>query len=211
MRSRSDDTSKLGFALVELLVVLAVVGLLTSLTTLALSSASKGWAEVARADADSEELQSISHLLRRLISQARPDMIGDVSGSVVRFTGEPRRLEFLAPLSERFGAEDIVLYSLRLTDDGKLHVAWRLDRPPGDAESGVDEAVDGISDATFSYAGGEKDRPLLWLDTWTNPKSLPQLVRVRFIWRSHAVSIVVAPKITATLCLMVSSDASCNH
>ena len=210
MRSRSKDTSQLGFALVELLVVLTVFGLLTSLATLSLRSASNGWDRISRTDANSEELQSVSHLLRRLISQARPDMIGNGSSAAVRFTGEPKRLEFLAPLSERFGAEDIVLYDLRLSEDGKLHIAWRLDRPPGETESGVDEVIDGISDASFSYydeAG--VDLASLWLESWMNRKSLPQLVRVHFIWHDHAVNIIIAPKVTSTLCQMATSEADC--
>jgi len=89
---------------------------------------------------------------------------------------------------------------MNFTRDGRLHIAWHLDRPVGEPVISVEDTFDGVSDASFSFYGPDKDNNQpLWLDSWNDRKTLPQLIRVRFAWHDRALDIMVSSKIGAAL------------
>lgn len=205
-----------GLTLVELLVALAVLGLLGGLAATGLRSAAQGWRQIAQHNAESEELQSLSRELRRLLSQAYPAKNGSSPRSPVRFIGYPDRIELLAPLAQRFGAEDVVKYSLRFPGDGTLRVSWRLDRPYllEEERSALvvnEEVISGFSESGFSYFGQSADGEILqWWSSWKERPALPRLVRVRFVWRGHAEELIAAPLLTAGPCSIGGLDVACS-
>ena len=192
-----------GLTLVELLVVLAVLGLLSILATAGLHTAAEGWQNIVRHNVDSEELQATSQQLRRLLRQIYPTKIRNNNSpdATVRFYGDARGMAFLAPLARRFGASDMVLYTLRFADDGTLRISWRLDRPQaGSIESSAraEDVIGGLANGTFDYYGQREDGGEIgWWTTWTERKTLPRLIRVRFISHGHIEERVIAPMITA--------------
>lgn len=203
-----------GFTLMELLVVLAVLGLLGTLAAGSIRSAADGWRRIARHDAEGEEGQATRDLLRRLLSQAYPAMTGDALHPVVRFEGGPDSLAFLAPLPDRLGAVDIVAYGLRFSGDG-LQLAWQLDRRPaaaggGPVPGGAEEVLDEIVSGSFSYYGvTETGGGSRWWSTWRERPSLPSLVRVRLTRRGRAEELLVAPLTTAAFCPPGIPEAAC--
>ena len=204
-----------GFTLIELLVVLALLGLLGGLVAAGLSSAAGSWQRVVRYNADNEEVLAINRTTRQLLSQIVPQRIGGLSHGTVRFSGDVDRMEFLAPLAQRFGAEDIVAYTLTLPSDGTFRVSWQLDRdsPSGRksyAPSGTEEMIEGITDGTFSYFGRDPDggEPRWW-SKWQNQPGLPLLLRVRFTWRGRSEEAIAAPLLTSGPCSMPDSDLPC--
>jgi|GEM_PF-6267771 len=200
---RQDAGQDSGLTLVELLVVLAVLGLLSVLATAGLHSAAEGWQSIVRHNVESEELRATSQQLRRLLTQIYPTKIRNKNSSraTVRFYGDARRMAFLAPLAQRFGASDMVVYTLHFADDGTLRISWRLDRPQaGSAEPSAraEDVIGGLANGTFDYYGQlEEGGETGWWTTWTERQSLPRLIRVRFTSHGAMEERVIAPMITA--------------
>jgi general secretion pathway protein J len=204
-----------GMTLVELLVVLAVLALLGGLMAAGLHTAALSWQHIARHNADREELEALHTLLRGVLSEIYPAKFNSGSRVLVQFDGQRDHLDFLAPLPQRFGAQDIVRYSLRFAPDGSMHLAWGLDRQ---SAAGVDDllptpADEGIADCqdgSFSYYGQiDATGASRWSTSWQGQGKLPRLVRARFIWHGEAQELVVAPLVTAAFCSVASPDAAC--
>jgi type II secretory pathway pseudopilin PulG len=201
--------------LVELLVVLAVLALLGGLMAAGLHTAASSWQRVARHNADREELEALHSLLRGVLSEIYPAKFDSSSRVFVQFDGERDHVDFLAPLLQRFGAQDIVPYTLRFARDGSLHLSWRLDRRSIAGTDDLlspneDESIADCQGGSFSYYGQIAEAGALrWWTSWQGQNKLPRLVKVRFIWRGHAEELVVAPLVTGAFCSVSSPDAAC--
>ena len=154
-------------------------------------------------------------MLRQLLSQIYPQRVGDSSRSAMRFNGYRDRMEFLAPLAQRFGTADIVWYTMRFPGDETLRVAWQLDRrlelgQENFAPALAEEKLQGLSEATLSYFGPANDGgENRWWDAWQERRALPLLLRIRFIWRGALEELIVAPRLTGGSCLVNGADAPC--
>jgi general secretion pathway protein J len=203
-----------GMTLVELLVVLAVLALLGGLMAAGLHTAASNWQHIARHNADREELEALHSLLRSVLSEIYPAKFDSSSRVLVQFDGQRDHLDFLAPLPQRFGAQDIVLYTLRFAPDGSMHLAWRLDRQSAGVDdplpTAADERIADCRDGFFSYYGQiDETGASQWSTSWQGQRKLPRLVRARFIWRGEPQELVVAPLVTGAFCSVASPDAAC--
>jgi hypothetical protein len=212
--TKKERSNEAGLTLVELLVVLTLVALLGGLAAVGLRSASSAWQRIISYDSDTEELLAIDRMTRNLFSQVFPQKQDTWSQGAIRFGGTASRVEFLAPLAERFGAEDIVAYTIAFSDDGMLRLAWQLDRetPSGRKSFAPDpkeEVIAHVADGSFSYFGAAGDDVASWRDDWQNQMRLPQLIRMRFVWHGRLEELVVAPLLTAGPCLRTNSDQLC--
>jgi type II secretory pathway pseudopilin PulG len=201
--------------LVELLVVLAVLALLGGLMAAGLHTAASSWQHITRRNADREELEALHSLLRGVLSEIYPAKFDSSSRVLVQFDGQRDHLDFLAPLPQRFGAQDIVLYTLRFAPDGGMHLAWRLDRQSAvgvddPVPIATDEGVADCQDGSFSYYGRiDETGASRWSTSWQGQNKLPRLVRARFIWHGESQELVVAPLVTGAFCSVSSPDAAC--
>src|SRR5262249_30390451 len=106
MTTKVCSAREAGLTLVELLVVLAVLGLISGLLITGLHSAAMGWPRVVRGNADNEERQATRRMLNQVFAQIYPARLDKAAGGFVQFTGERDRADFLAPLARRFGTDD---------------------------------------------------------------------------------------------------------
>jgi prepilin-type N-terminal cleavage/methylation domain-containing protein len=210
------NSPEAGLTLVELLVVLAILTVLSGLLLTGLHSVADVWPRIARSNADHEEREATRRMLRHILSHIYPAKRDDGSGPVVRFEGERNRMDFLAPLAQRFGTDDVVHYSLGFADDG-LSIAWHLDRETAEETNDpipptVKEIIPDFRDVAFSFYGpaeaGEETR---WWNRWNQRKALPLLLRVRFLWRGRSEELIVAPRITAGACSTSTPNAACQE
>lgn len=187
-----------GLTLVELLVVLAVLGLLGALAGASLRSATSGWRILTAHDARQAGQREGERWLRRLLSEIVPRPVSP-SDPTVRFSGQSDRIAFLAPLSDRHGSRDIVRYAVSLSDR-RVTVSWQLDRdvvehaPP----AVLDGSLDGLQDPRLSYFGPAEGGGTegAWWPSWNRRDRLPTLIRLRFALQDGPRELVVAPLLT---------------
>jgi general secretion pathway protein J len=214
MTTKTCCAREAGLTLVELLVALAVLALVSGLLVTGLNSAATGWPRLLRGNADNEERQAARRMLAHLFAQIYPARL-DKAG-LVQFAGERDRVDFLAPLAQRFGADDIVRYRVWSRDDG-LHVAWQLDRQAAAGEESAsspatEETIPDWRDGAFSYYGPAEDGgEVRWWTSWKGRKALPLLLRLRFVWHGRSEELVVAPLITAGACSGSAANALCQE
>lgn len=217
MTAKPCSARDAGLTLVELLVVLAVLALLSGLLVTGLHTAAKGWPRLTRNNAENEERQAVRRMLHHLLSHIYPAKLNKGSAGIVQFDGARDRLDFLAPLAQRFGTDDIALYTLRFLNDGGLRIVWRLDRQAASGEENfippaVEESVPECLDGAFSYYGrAEEGGEARWWSRWERRKTLPLLVRVSFVWHGRPEEFVAAPLITAAPCPASVQNAACQE
>lgn len=179
-----------GFTLVELLVVLATVGLLSLLLLGTLRFGVRAWESGVERVAQEQEIVLAQSLLRRLLGQAQ--LLAEEGEAEDRpvFVGGRERLRFVAPLPPHLTVGGFYVLSLELnhgTNTQDLLIRWHLYRPdddPEDFESSTPRAkhanlLDQIESLSLEYFGAaEDDYDPTWMESWDRADALPQLVRV---------------------------------
>lgn len=178
-----------GFTLVELLVAMALLGLISVLLFGGIRFGARSW------EAGHERLEQINEVevaqavLRRLVGRAREVTLFDANRSrdAVPFYGRRDEIFFAAPLPAHRGIGGAYGFALQLSrhvDGDDLTLAWRLQRPetpPSASEDFEDQTVlmSDVRDLTITYYGApEEGRAPDWMETWDGTNGLPQLVRV---------------------------------
>ncbi len=199
-----------GFTLLELLVALAVLGLLMTSTFGGLRFASRAWSKVA-ARSDATDDLAARNLLRGTIAQAYPGFVAaDLTDRTVAFDGAVDGLAFLAPLPEAIAAgvgARLHFFAAPRGEARALFMAWHFDLPAaGTGEALPDQQVmllDRVRSVRFDYYGAsEESGGAAWQASWSGQQRLPELVRVHvdFADQAHPAwpDLVVGPRPTAS-------------
>lgn len=117
-RRHSSEPRASGFTLVELLIALAMMGLITLLLFSALRIGSRAWDAVELAAERSGALRLARDFLGQVLSQARPVALMVDGTPVPVFAGDAERLELVSPLAERVGVPGLYILRLTLEDGG---------------------------------------------------------------------------------------------
>ncbi len=177
-----------GFTLIEVLLatMLLAAGLALAFAAVraAAATAQRGEAMAAR----NERIRAVSEFLRRRIGGAQGIVfeLDQASGESLRFSGEARRMRFVADLPDYLGRGGPYLHDLQLVDgpDGpELRISFQLvmagetfeEQPPRAPELLADE----LASARFRYRTlGDDGRLGDWLERWEAPERLPLQVQV---------------------------------
>jgi len=192
-----------GFSLVELLVVLAIFGLMSVLLFDSLHFASRASiAGNARLDR-TRDVALASAFLRRQLADIRPlPDSPQETGRQVAFEGGPSGLDFVAALPGYLAPGGF--QSLRVAlETGRSGSALTLRWQPLGGET-ADNAkpapsvlLDGLSTADFSYFGPTAPRePPDWHATWSGATGLPMLIRLKLVFADGYAppELIVAPR-----------------
>jgi general secretion pathway protein J len=215
-RSAAGPRSELGFTLVEMLVVLALLGLFTVLLFGGLRLGSRSWDTAQRLSADARETAGTLDAIARDLRAAYPLMLPprrDEPASVA-FDGRAQSLEFLSAAPTASGAMTRIAVFAR--QEGQSLSLWeREDDELGASGTGRSRrlitGIDGISIAYFGRRRGEPDAR--WADSWTAQGRLPNLVRITLSFRDARRSwpaLVIAPRIDgAAACVLDALTGFC--
>lgn len=102
-----------GFTLVELIIALALIGLITLMLFSTLRLGTRAWEGVETLAERTAEPRIARNFLTRALIQSRPTQVTFDGAQMLIFSGDTENLEFVAPLSEHVGTPG--LYILRLS------------------------------------------------------------------------------------------------
>lgn len=199
----------LGFTLLELLIGLALLGMLMVLLFSALRLGSKSSDAGESILSQSNSRAVMTGFLRKSLSQLQPWRFNGEGGQTLAFLGEPESLRFAGILPSQSGHAGLRLIALELSN-GRLQLRHRSPTADTKGFEVLDAAnavvlAEGIQSLTMSYFGSEQpDAEASWHPAWSDEARTPRLIRIALVDKSgHAwPEIVAAP--------MLDGEANCD-
>ncbi len=172
-----------GFTLLELLVALALVGLIAVALTGGLRFGARVWEASRGASQAMGEVAAIRGFIRQRAMAVRPPRFhhgGRETGGAL--SGRRADLRFVTLMPSYVGRGG--LYHLALSagaDTGGLRLAWwPLGSGPGGPGSGRRDLLAGASGLEISYYGAPEAREAAaWRDDWPAGRNLPRLISIK--------------------------------
>jgi general secretion pathway protein J len=185
MLDRSVPRARTGFTLLEMLVVLAVLGLLVVGLTQGVRASLTLWHAQTRRLGETGELDAGARILRTLLSGISAPPSGGIAPSPAGSTeikGGPDSLAFIGDLPTGLGTTRRANITLELRQ-GRLVLRWTPRRheltsvpAPEPIET---EVIRGVDRLDLAYWGSPSpDQPAGWQAQWDGPE-IPELIRLR--------------------------------
>jgi general secretion pathway protein J len=187
VRPQGDEGATAGFTLAEVLVSLAILGLMLVLLFGNVRFEARAWQSAATRSDRTSEMETVTEFMRRQLGQAYPYY--DQDRRQLAFDGGPNALRFKAPVPAHLAGGGIhdIAYSLVSDAHGRRLVMSRAPhRPaadPRDRSRFATETtlVEGVESVEFAYFGRTApDRPGQWHSQWADASAMPSLIRVHF-------------------------------
>jgi len=169
-----------GYSLIELLVVLALMGLLALAMSGGVRFGSKVWERTGAQVERLEQTQGAQALLRNLLSTVAPRLFDPGNPNEDTFVGDGRRMSFTAPLPPSLGQGGLARFDLTASNENgttTLAITWTPRR--GAAAQRTQLLLRGTGTAAFSYAAVDQSGAIAWTDSWAADAGTPSLIRIR--------------------------------
>lgn len=189
-----------GFTLLEMLLGLALLGLITLALFTALRFGTQSWERVEQRSAEVVNFDIFESVLRRQLGAAFPLRVGMANESRIAFEGDATKLKFVTALPSHFSVGGLSLVELvianasRGDEDGKsvilrhaLQNGLETEFAP-DAEVGESEVLRNLESATLEYFGpteGDLTKSS-WQRAWPASGTFPKLVRLTIRFRGSS-------------------------
>jgi len=203
-----------GFTLLELLIGLALLGLLLALLFGGFRLASMTWDSSEARQERSMNEQMARSLVRRLLTQMQPLRWRKSPNRAVTFLGEPERLVAIAPLGGALG-EGLQTIEFSAVSGGtpnsaKVSLQFRhlgINQESEHFAADIEQAkshvvLDELLTVRFEYFGAEQRGGVpRWQQVWVNQEELPRLVRIKLESTDTGWSdVIVMPMLNAAGC-----------
>jgi general secretion pathway protein J len=174
-----------GFTLVELLVAMALVGLLSVLIFSGMRFGARSWDKSNAHLGGADDVRIAQELLGRTVGEAYPMFLtANPTDPHVEFDGANNQMDFLAPPPAAFAMGGLARFRFSAVRKGKtvqLVVAIETELARGGSPSAVDREVvlTGMKALSFSYFGAtHRGGAETWHDRWADAKLLPKLIKI---------------------------------
>lgn len=182
-----------GFTLMEMLLGMALLGLLTLALFSALRFGTQSWERAEAKAAQVVDLAIVETVLRREVAKAFPLRVGQANENKIAFEGDAEGLKFFTALPAHFSTGGLSLVELRhVRGSGEanaggdlmlrhaLQNGFETELPSGD-DTKESRLLRGVTKVRFDYYGRETDfiEPA-WTAVWVQSARMPQLVRLTF-------------------------------
>lgn len=205
-----------GYSLVELLIVLALLGLISLAIAGGMSFGTRVWERTEQEVSSTERATGGHELLRTLLSNAYPRKSGEAgSEQHVAFEGTRDRMTFLVAASAPLGDAGVVQLALTVERDAGAAALTLLSHAETGREDDRKESVlTGAKDIAFAYAE-VVDGALTWSDAWQSRNALPVLIRIRASLppgKGHWPDLIVRPRVDrAASCIFDPVSFECRR
>lgn len=169
-----------GYSLVELLIVLALLGLISLAIAGGISFGTRVWERAEQEVSGAERANGGHALLRTLLANVYPRKSGEAGAEQhVAFEGSRDHMTFLVAASAQLGETGIARIALTVERDAGAATLTLSSHAEtgGDGDRKV-TLLAGAKEVSFAYAE-IVDGALNWSDVWQSRGTLPALIRVR--------------------------------
>ena len=191
--------SRSGFTLIEMLVGLALLGLMTLVLFGALRFSIRSWDRAEMKTLQVVDLRIVEGVLRREIGKAFPLRIGLANENKIAFEGDSKQVHFVTALPAHLSGGGLSLVALELAEErveakqespGKALVLKHV-IPDGETRdfSALDSVLEksdrsvllkGLEDVEFSFFGQDNDQTeASWRNLWASSARTPALLRIK--------------------------------
>lgn len=211
-----------GFALVELLVSLALLALLAGLLASAAALARNLASRAAADDAQNETIVTAQAVLRDRLETLVPGARVDLGKPVADLRGTPEGISFFAPPPPADRPGTLRRYRLRQSPRGQLMLYSTPDvssrvglYAPGERGWAQTPLLDGVAALRVDYFGSTPpDNQRRWRGQWINQSQPPELVRIRVALapgdQRQWPDMIVRPAVTINAaCRIVQTTGKC--
>jgi general secretion pathway protein J len=198
-----------GFTLLEMLIVLAVLGLIMVALVGGLRFGTRAWETMDRRQGAATEVDAVQSLFRQFLHAMQPmPLIGLGQEKAAYFVdGGVSNMSMVTDMPEAVGGGEHYDVTLALAPPGRLVVRWRLHVRKTDLSDATvyreTELLTGVEELRLRYlaAGTTGDDPDRWTETWPQQGALPALVKIhlRFAKGDNRrwVDVLAAPLVNA--------------
>jgi general secretion pathway protein J len=185
-KSRAQADSAAGFTLAEVLVSLAILGLMLVLLFSNVRFEARAWQAATLRSDRASELDTVTHFMRRQLGEVYPRY--DEERKRLEFDGRPAAMRFLAPVPAFLasgGIQEIAYFVAADREQRRLVMSRAPLRPLipiAELSRLASETtlIEGVEAVEFAYFGKlAEGREPQWFNQWTDATALPALIRVR--------------------------------
>jgi general secretion pathway protein J len=204
---RAGPRASGGFALIEALASLVIVGMIGLMLFSGIGTGARVWERIDTREAGREAVDSAQSTLRDRIEQIYPATLYDKTPPYIDFAGQANHLVFISSPPEAGRPAPLRRYGLLLNTAGQMILTSVSDAAP-QTDTVVNQVIlSGVRGLEVAYFGSTRpDFTRRWRPDWNDETALPSAVRIRVAFepgdRRTWPDLIVHPRTT--------TDVSCS-